>query len=135
MAGAYVFRKGEDITIIGNPGVGGDLVLENAVTRRILSTKAEIGGQKFYQMAASINPGNSGGRAFNARGQVIGVATLKSAKQEALAFSIPLKNLLAAIDGAILLKPADLSKLPLEPPRRCRRRAAGRRGRCVRPGG
>ncbi len=107
MADAYTFRKGEDITVIGNPGVGGEVVLENAVSRGVMSTKAEIEGQKFYQMGVAINPGNSGGPVFDSQGRVIGVATLKSSKQEALAFSIPVEELKAAIDKAAAQKPAD----------------------------
>jgi S1-C subfamily serine protease len=98
VAEGYAFRKGEDITIIGNPGLGGDVVLENAVSRGVLSTKAEIEGQKFYQLGASINPGNSGGPVFDSQGQVIGVVTLKSSKEEALAFSVPVEELRAALD-------------------------------------
>ncbi len=98
IAEGYAFRKGEDITIIGNPGIGGDVVLENAVSRGVLSTKAQIDGQKFYQLGVSINPGNSGGPVFDSQGRVIGVATLKSNNEEALAFSIPVEELRAALD-------------------------------------
>jgi S1-C subfamily serine protease len=98
VAEGYEFRKGEEITIIGNPGIGGDVVLENAVSRGVLSTRAEIEGQKFYQLGVSINPGNSGGPVFDSQGRVIGVATLKSSKEEALAFSIPVEELRAALD-------------------------------------
>ncbi len=107
VAPSYAFRKGEDITIIGNPGLGGDVVLENAVSKGVLSTKAEIDGQKFYQLGASINPGNSGGPVFDSKGQVIGVATLKSAKEEALAFCVPVEDLRAALDKVAEQKPSD----------------------------
>ena len=93
VAPAYKLKKGEDVTVIGNPGVGRDVVLENAITRGVMSTKTAIDGQPFYQMGIAINPGNSGGPVFDSKGQVIGVATLKSSKQEGLAFCIPVEDL------------------------------------------
>jgi S1-C subfamily serine protease len=111
VAGAYEFRKGEDITIIGNPSLGGDVVLENAVSRGVLSTKAEIEGQKFYQLGVSINPGNSGGPVFDSQGQVIGVATLKSTREEALAFSIPVEELRLALDKSAGQAPLEVDRL------------------------
>jgi S1-C subfamily serine protease len=110
LAPSYNFRKGEDITIIGNPGIGGDVVLENAVSRGVMSTKAEIEGQKFYQLGIAINPGNSGGPVFDSQGRVIGVATLKSAREESLAFSIPVEELQAAIDKVATQTPVDAEK-------------------------
>ena len=63
VARRYKFQRGEDITIIGNPGgLGGAVALENAITRGVLSTEAEFRGQRWYQLGASVNPGNSGGR-------------------------------------------------------------------------
>ena len=111
VAPSYTFRKGEDITIIGNPGLGGDLVLENAVSRGVLSTKAEIDGQKFYQLGASINPGNSGGPVFDSQGRVIGVATLKSAKEEGLAFCIPVEDIRDALDKVSAQKPGEVEQV------------------------
>ena len=37
VASAYKFRKGEDVTVIGNPGVGDEMVLENAISRGVVS--------------------------------------------------------------------------------------------------
>ena len=95
----YTFVKGDDITVIGNPGLGGDIVLENAVTRGVVSSKTVIDGMNFIQLSISINPGNSGGPIFDSSGRVIGVATLKAAKGDALAFSIPVEDLKAALAG------------------------------------
>jgi S1-C subfamily serine protease len=99
LARQFRYAKGEDVVVIGNPGVGGgEMILENAVSRGVLSVKAKIDGQDFYQLGIAINPGNSGGPVLDARGQVIGVATLKSSKEEALGFCIPLEDLSAALD-------------------------------------
>jgi hypothetical protein len=111
VANSYKFRKGEDVTVIGNPGLGPDLVLENAISRGVMSTRATIEGQNFYQLGITINPGNSGGPVFDSSGRVIGVATLKTAKQEALAFSIPVEDLREALDRLAAQSSDDRDKL------------------------
>ena len=97
VADAYRFRKGEDVTVIGNPGVGGKMVLENAISRGIVSSMANINNQVFLQLGIAINPGNSGGPVFDPQGRVIGVVTLKTARQEGLAFAIPAEDLQSAL--------------------------------------
>jgi S1-C subfamily serine protease len=92
----YGFQKGEDITVIGNPGLGEDVVLENAITRGVMSAKIVIEGMNYYQMSIAINPGNSGGPVFDSSGRVIGVATLKANKVEAMGFCIPVEELRVA---------------------------------------
>jgi S1-C subfamily serine protease len=94
---SYTFVKGEDITVIGNPGLGDDVVLENAISRGVMSSKTTIEGMNFLQLSMSVNPGNSGGPVFDSSGQVIGVVTLKAAKAEALAFCVPADELQAAL--------------------------------------
>src|SRR6202044_2859571 len=89
VAPSYSFVKGEDILVIGNPGLGDEVVLENAISRGVMSSKMVIEGKNFLQMSMSINPGNSGGPVFDSSGRVIGVATLKATKAEAVAFCIP----------------------------------------------
>ena len=97
VAKTYTFRKGEDITVIGNPGIGDGQVLENAISRGVMSTKTKIENRNFYQLGIAINPGNSGGPVFDSSGRVIGVATLKSSKQEATGFSIPIEDFQEAL--------------------------------------
>ena len=93
----YSFVKGEDILVIGNPGMGDDTVLENAISRGVMSAKTVIEGMPYHQMNISINPGNSGGPVFDSLGRVIGVATLKSNKTEAMGFCIPVEDVNAVL--------------------------------------
>lgn len=93
----YSFVKGEDILVIGNPGMGDDTVLENAISRGVMSAKTVIDGMPYHQMNIAINPGNSGGPVFDSLGRVIGVATLKSNKTEAMGFCIPVEDLNTAL--------------------------------------
>ena len=97
---AYQFRRGQDVTVIGNPGVGNKVVLENAVSRGVMSTTAVLDGQNFYQLSISINPGNSGGPVIDSSGKVIGVATGRAIRQEAIAFCIPSEDIVSAIAQA-----------------------------------
>ena len=101
VAQSYTFRKGEDITAIGNPGAGGELILENAISRGVMSTKTSMEGQRYYQLGIAVNPGNSGGPVFNSFGDVIGVVTRKSAMQEQLAFCIPVEDLTLALEKVL----------------------------------
>jgi S1-C subfamily serine protease len=92
VAPMYHFQKGEDITVIGNPGLDADTVLENAISRGVMSSKSVIEEMDYFQLNISINPGNSGGPVFDSAGRVIGVATLKASKAEAVAFCIPIED-------------------------------------------
>ena len=106
VARTYVFRKGEDITVIGNPGIGDGKVLENAISRGVMSTKTQIENRNFYQLGIAINPGNSGGPVFDSSGRVIGVATLKSSKQEATGFSVPIEDVQEALAKLAIQQPS-----------------------------
>ena len=97
IAPSYRFIKGEDVTVIGNPGLGDEVVLENAISRGIMSSKTVIDGMNYLQLSIAINPGNSGGPVFDSAGRVIGVATLKSSKAEAMGFCIPVEDIHAAM--------------------------------------
>ena len=102
----YRFRRGQDVTVIGNPGVGDKLILKNAVSRGVMSTEAVIDGQRFFQLNIAINPGNSGGPTIDSSGKVVGVVTLKVTQLEATAFCIPADDLLSAIAHAAT-RPSD----------------------------
>jgi S1-C subfamily serine protease len=97
---AYKFRRGQDVTVIGNPSAGGRLILENAVSRGVMSTEVVVDGQSYYQLSIAVNPGNSGGPTIDSSGKAIGVVTLKSNRLEATAFCIPSADLLSAITQA-----------------------------------
>ena len=88
----HSFRRGQDVIVIGNPGVG-DQILQNAVSRGVLSTETTFDGQQYYQLGISINPGNSGGPVLDMSGQVIGVATLTASRLEGVALCVPLPQL------------------------------------------
>ena len=81
-------ETGESVTVIGDPGLG-DEVLNRTMTAGIVSNPSRgLGGQQFVQISAAINPGNSGGPLFNEHGLVIGLISLKG-NIEGAGFAVP----------------------------------------------
>jgi S1-C subfamily serine protease len=90
-------QVGEAAIAIGNP-LG--LQFQRTVTQGIISAlkrtikiDTEQGSnymEDLIQTDAAINPGNSGGPLLNARGQVIGINTIKVTSAEAIGFAIPI---------------------------------------------
>ena len=88
---------GEDVYALGTPLT---LQFKNTVTKGIVGAKDRTLGvdgdngasflQSLIQHDASINPGNSGGALINARGEVVGINTLKASEGEGLGFAIPI---------------------------------------------
>ena len=103
-ASNHQFRRGQDVVVIGNPGLGNGRSLECVVSRGVLGSKIVEDNQPFYQLSGSVNPGNSGGPALDLSGEVVGVVTLKASKQEGLGFCIPAPDLARAI-GATSTQP------------------------------
>ncbi|MHB1560288.1 MAG: S1C family serine protease [Isosphaeraceae bacterium] len=95
---SHIFQRGEEVTTIGSPGVRGNVLLKNAVSRGLLSTEVDLDGQRFFQLSAPVNSGNSGGPAFDSSGEVIGVVTLKAVGKDSIGFCIPARDLIAAIE-------------------------------------
>jgi S1-C subfamily serine protease len=93
----YRFRRGQDVVVIGNPGLNNGQTLQNAVSKGVTSAETVIEGQSFCQLGISINAGNSGGPVLDSLGQVIGVATSKASDKEGLAFCIPGDQLVSAM--------------------------------------
>ena len=81
--------RGQELLIIGNPGLEGDVVVENAVSRGLAGGHTTLRGHSYLQITAPINPGNSGGPVLDDTGRVIGMVTLKASAREGLAFALP----------------------------------------------
>jgi serine protease Do len=98
LASAGNVRQGESVIAIGNPGDA----MPFAVTKGIVSAVGKFspaGPGIWIQTDANINPGNSGGPLLNARGQVIGINTLKLEKKNVsgIGFAISASDLLAVL--------------------------------------
>jgi S1-C subfamily serine protease len=97
MTNDHALKRGQEITVVGNPAMTGGPVLINAVSKGVMSTEATIDGNRYFQIGISVNPGNSGGPVLDSEGNVLGVVTLKDSKKEGLGFCIPPKEVLDAI--------------------------------------
>ena len=98
LAAASNVRQGETVIAIGNPGDA----MPFAVTKGIVSAVGKFsaaGPGIWIQTDATINPGNSGGPLLNARGQVIGINTLKLQKRNVsgIGFAISATDLITVL--------------------------------------
>lgn len=104
---------GELAIVIGNPGAA-EYVLYGTVTSGIISglERKEISAGNFtrsvsvIQTDAAINSGNSGGALLNAKGELVGIPTLKmsysdSSVYEGLGFCVPITSVKDLIDEII----------------------------------
>jgi S1-C subfamily serine protease len=88
LAGDQPVGSGDEVVVIGNPGVGDRILAQTLTTGVVSSPSREIDGQPYIQTSAAVNPGNSGGPMFNMQGQVIGLVVMK-ASIEGVAFAVP----------------------------------------------
>ena len=94
----YSFKRGEDVVIIGNPALSkGEEIIENAVSKGILSKECEIEQHKYYQLNIAINPGNSGGPVIDKLGQIIGIVEAKAQNRESIGLCTPSSEILQSL--------------------------------------
>lgn len=104
------FQRGKEVVIIGNPGVGPDLQLRNAISRGLMSTEAEFEGKKIWQLDIAVNAGNSGGPVVDDRGRVLGVVTMRGANTDGLGFAIPASDVARSLRRALESSPEDRAR-------------------------
>jgi hypothetical protein len=96
MGSVNAARPGQEVIAIGS-ALG---VLQNTVTRGIVSAVRNANGVMLIQTDAAINPGNSGGPLIDRSGRVIGITTLKvAANSESLGFAVAIDHATAVIEG------------------------------------
>lgn len=101
-------RVGEDVLAVGTPL---SLTLTHTFTKGIVSavnrtikvSSTEGNGymQNLIQHDASLNPGNSGGPLINAKGEVVGINTLKISGGEGIGFAIPTKSFISLLSNFV----------------------------------
>lgn len=94
-------RVGEQVVAIGSP-LG---VLQNTVTRGVLSGFRKMGSTLLIQTDAALNPGNSGGPLLDDRGAVIGINSAVIRGTQGLNFAIAIDHGRSLLDhGSAALK-------------------------------
>ena len=88
-------RTGEDVIAIGS-ALG---VLQNSVTRGIVSAVRQSGTLTLIQTDAAINPGNSGGPLLDRTGAVIGINTLTARSAQGIAFAVAVDHAKELLSG------------------------------------
>jgi S1-C subfamily serine protease len=101
---------GERIYVMGNP-----LGQINTFSDGIVSAKRTVEGVALLQITAPISSGSSGGPVMNARGEVIGVATMGVRGGENLNFSVPVRYVRPLMAGGDRPQRFTASILPPSP--------------------
>jgi hypothetical protein len=132
LGSATRLRVGQDLLAIGSP-LG---VLQNTVTRGILSGFRRVGPALVLQTDAALNPGNSGGPMLNREGTVVGIGTAISKGNPGLNFAIAADHAIALLEGRPLALPEGTFRAqedplpdlkPAQPSETDRQRGAGAR--------
>jgi len=102
-------RPGQEVIAIGS-ALG---VLQNTVTRGIVSALRNDGGVMLLQTDAAINPGNSGGPLLDRAGRVVGVNTMKVGAATSIGFAVAADHVRTLVEGPS----ATSTEPPAAPPR------------------
>lgn len=92
-------RSGEDVIAIGS-ALG---VLQNSVTRGIVSAVRRTETLMLIQTDAAINPGNSGGPLIDRTGTVIGINTLTNRAAQGISFAVAVDHARELVAGRHLV--------------------------------
>jgi hypothetical protein len=88
-------RSGQEVVAIGS-ALG---VLQNTVTRGIVSGVRQAGSVTLIQTDAAINPGNSGGPLVDRQGNVIGINTMGVASAQGISFAVAVDHVRELLGG------------------------------------
>lgn len=105
---ATKLEVGEQAIAIGNPmGLDFQRTVTSGIIsalNRTISIETENGAnymEDLIQTDASINPGNSGGPLLNAKGEVVGINTIKVSSAEGMGFAIPINITKPIVDKLV----------------------------------
>jgi len=95
LGSAQSLRPGQEIIVIGS-ALG---MLQNSVSRGIVSGLRTSGGATLVQTDAAANPGNSGGPMLDRNGSVIAITTLGYKNAEGLNFGVAIDHARDLLEG------------------------------------
>lgn len=111
LGSALTVRPGQELLAIGSP-LG---LLQNSVTRGILSGLRRIGPALVLQTDAALNPGNSGGPLLDRDGRVVGINTSVLRGNPGLNFAVAADHAQALLEGRPLALPGEAFRTEGEP--------------------
>lgn len=88
-------RVGQEVVAIGS-ALG---LLQNTVTRGIVSAVRQTGDATLVQTDAAVNPGNSGGPLLDRAGRVLGITTMGFSGRQGLNFAVAIDHARALLEG------------------------------------
>jgi S1-C subfamily serine protease len=91
-------RPGGEVIAIGS-ALG---MLQNTVTRGIVSAVRRSGSAMLIQTDAAVNPGNSGGPLLDRKGNAIGITTMGFTERQGLSFAVAIDHAQALLAGRSL---------------------------------
>jgi len=91
-------RPGGEVIAIGS-ALG---MLQNTVTRGIVSAVRKSGSALLIQTDAAVNPGNSGGPLLDRKGNAIGITTMGFTERQGLSFAVAIDHAQALLAGRSL---------------------------------
>ena len=95
MGSTATMRIGQEVIAIGS-ALG---ILQNSVTRGIVSGVRRSGATTFVQTDAALNPGNSGGPLLDRSGAAIGINTSGFKDTQGLNFAVSIDHARAVLEG------------------------------------
>lgn len=87
---------GASVAVIGFPYIRENEAVLSFNKGSISSTRVRFNGKPYYQTDAAVNQGNSGGPLLNAKGEAVGIVTLKELNAENIGFALYLDQVRAA---------------------------------------
>lgn len=95
LGSAFDARVGQEVVAIGS-ALG---LLQNTVTRGIVSAVRQTGDATLVQTDAAVNPGNSGGPLLDRAGRVLGITTMGFSGRQGLNFAVAIDHARALLEG------------------------------------
>jgi hypothetical protein len=91
---------GQKVAVLGFPFIKADQPVFSFNKGGVSAMKVDVEGKSFFQTDAAINPGNSGGPLVNARGEVLGIVTLRKVDANNMGYALHLFETRAAAEGS-----------------------------------
>lgn len=95
MGSAHSLKPGQEIVVIGS-ALG---MLQNSVSRGVVSGLRMAGGATLVQTDAATNPGNSGGPMLDRNGMVVGITTMGYRDAQNLNFGVAIDHARDLLEG------------------------------------